>query len=116
MRPGSCRTCISGWLLPLSPLLLLTLSSRDSQFWRIKASDDVRAILKTELPHVRENKIKRFTKYLRKLEAANAQHYLAFDYVLNIAYGRKGKLKRELMEVRLFSLLYFVVQRISSLF
>lgn len=37
---------------------------------------------------------------LRKLEAANKHHVQAFTHVLDVAYGRKGKLKRELMEVR----------------
>ncbi|KAJ7783588.1 hypothetical protein DFH07DRAFT_727882 [Mycena maculata] len=69
------------------------------QFWGIKGSDDVRAILKTENPHhVRDRKFKRMAKDLRKLEAANKQKPKAFDHVLDVAYGRKGKLRRELME------------------
>ncbi|KAJ7630762.1 hypothetical protein FB45DRAFT_545811 [Roridomyces roridus] len=68
------------------------------QFWRIKASDDVRAVLKTELPHLREKRLKRIARNVRLLESANAQHRRAFTNVLNIAYGRKGKLKRELLE------------------
>ncbi|KAJ7487410.1 hypothetical protein B0H11DRAFT_1088471 [Mycena galericulata] len=69
------------------------------QFWRIKGSDDVRAILKTENPHhVRDRKFKRMFKDLRKLEAANNKHTRAFTHILDVAYGRKGKLKRELME------------------
>lgn len=39
---------------------------------------------------------------LRKLEAANKQNVHAFNHVLDVAYGRKGKLKRELMEVEYF--------------
>ncbi|KAJ7107608.1 hypothetical protein C8R43DRAFT_199328 [Mycena crocata] len=69
------------------------------QFWRIKASDDVRAILETDnLQGVQDNKIKRMSKDLRKLEAANKRNVKAFSHVLDVAYGRKGKLKRELME------------------
>jgi hypothetical protein len=37
---------------------------------------------------------------VRKLEAANGGDVKAFAYILDLAYGRKGKLKRELMEVR----------------
>ncbi|KAJ7225699.1 hypothetical protein GGX14DRAFT_511982 [Mycena pura] len=70
------------------------------QFWRIKGSDDVRAILKTENRHVRDHKIKRMSKDVRKLEAANNRNTRAFGHVLDVAYGRKGKLKRELMEAR----------------
>lgn len=95
------------------PSLLFT-----RQFWRIKAFDDVRRILKTDnLQGLREKKIKRMSKVvfdfprvsvielicvqdLRKLEAANKQNTKAFKHVLDVAYGRKGKLKRELMEVR----------------
>ncbi|KAJ7492796.1 hypothetical protein FB451DRAFT_1022499 [Mycena latifolia] len=69
------------------------------QFWRLKASDDVRAILKTDNLHgIRDKKIKRMSKDLRKLEAANKQDTKAFTYILDVAYGRKGKLRRELME------------------
>ncbi|KAJ6574931.1 hypothetical protein B0H19DRAFT_913762, partial [Mycena capillaripes] len=67
------------------------------QFWRIKGFDDVRAILHTENA-VREQKIKRMSKDLRKLEAANNRSIQAFNHVLDVAYGRKGKLKRELIE------------------
>lgn len=37
---------------------------------------------------------------VRKLEAANRGDAKAFAHILDLAYGRKGKLKRELMEVR----------------
>ncbi|KAJ7706370.1 hypothetical protein B0H17DRAFT_919441 [Mycena rosella] len=67
------------------------------QFWRIKAFDDVRAILKTD-NGVRDTKFKRMAKDLRKLEAANNRDAKAFNHILAVAYGRKGKLKRELME------------------
>ncbi|KAJ7102111.1 hypothetical protein B0H15DRAFT_312096 [Mycena belliarum] len=69
------------------------------QFWRIKAYDDVRSILKTDNIHgARERKLKRMVKDLRKLEAGNNRNTKAFNHVLAVAYGRKGKLKRELMQ------------------
>ncbi|KAJ7786126.1 hypothetical protein B0H16DRAFT_18455 [Mycena metata] len=69
------------------------------QFWRIKGFDDVRAILKTDASlQTRDQKIKRMAKDLRKLEGANRRNMQAFNHVLGVAYGRKGKLKRELME------------------
>ncbi|KAJ7655002.1 hypothetical protein DFH06DRAFT_487414 [Mycena polygramma] len=67
------------------------------QFWRIKGFDDVRAILQTD-NGIRDQKIKRMAKDLRKLEAANKRSIQAFNHILDVAYGRKGKLKRELME------------------
>ncbi|KAJ7275220.1 hypothetical protein B0H12DRAFT_988373, partial [Mycena haematopus] len=68
------------------------------QFWRIKGFDDVRAILDTENLRVRDLKLKRMAKDVRKLEAASKRSIKAFQHVLDVAYGRKGKLKRELLE------------------
>ncbi|KAJ6519645.1 hypothetical protein C8R45DRAFT_29126 [Mycena sanguinolenta] len=68
------------------------------QFWRIKGSDDARAILDTENLRVRNLKVKRMAKDVRKLEAASKRSIQAFQHVLDVAYGRKGKLKRELIE------------------
>ncbi|CAK5279996.1 unnamed protein product [Mycena citricolor] len=68
-------------------------------FWKVKAGDDVRAIFKTDLlDHIRARKCKRLSQDLRKLEKANKRDSKAFDHVLDLAYGRKGKLRRELME------------------
>ncbi|KAG6855661.1 hypothetical protein H0H87_012347 [Tephrocybe sp. NHM501043] len=66
------------------------------QFFRIKAFDDVRALL----PHegVRRSKMKRVTQDLRKIKAANDGNTKAFEHILDVAYGRKGKLKWELMK------------------
>jgi hypothetical protein len=91
------------------------LEPRDRQFWRIKGFDDVRAIFETENLQVRERKVKRMAKVVhfslcnsteltssqdvRKLEAASKRNVQAFSHILAVAYGRKGKLKRELMEV-----------------
>ncbi|KAJ6627104.1 hypothetical protein B0H10DRAFT_1780292, partial [Mycena sp. CBHHK59/15] len=69
------------------------------QVWRIKAFDDVRAILASDNVHgIRNKKISRMRKDLRKIEAANNRDVKAFEHVLDIAYGRKGKLKRETIE------------------
>jgi hypothetical protein len=37
---------------------------------------------------------------LRKMKAANGGNIDAFAHILDLAYGRKGKLKWEIMEVR----------------
>ncbi|KAJ7071201.1 hypothetical protein C8F01DRAFT_974769 [Mycena amicta] len=68
------------------------------QFWRLKGFDDVRAIIAAENPHIRRRKLQRMSKDVRKLEAANNKTTHAFTYILDVAYGRKGKLKRELIE------------------
>ncbi|KAG5353238.1 hypothetical protein C0989_009201 [Termitomyces sp. Mn162] len=43
--------------------------------------------------------MKRVTQGLRKLEAANNGSTKAFEHILDLAYGRKGKLKWELMQI-----------------
>ncbi|KAJ2919297.1 hypothetical protein MD484_g1170, partial [Candolleomyces efflorescens] len=48
-------------------------------------------------PHI-QTRIKRATRGLRKLKAANAGNYEAFESMLDLAYGRKGKLKWELLQ------------------
>ncbi|KAF7306759.1 hypothetical protein MIND_00467600 [Mycena indigotica] len=68
------------------------------QFWRLKAFDDVRAILGAQTLHIRQTKLQRMAKDTRRLEAANSHKIHALDHVLKVAYGRKGKLKRELIE------------------
>ena len=40
-----------------------------------------------------------FLQELRKLKAANNGNSAAYEHVLFLAYGRKGKLRWELMEV-----------------
>ncbi|KAF7339622.1 hypothetical protein MSAN_02176900 [Mycena sanguinolenta] len=74
------------------------ISSVCLQFWRIKGADDVRAILDTENLRIRNLKVKRMAKDVRKLEASSKRSSQAFQHVLDVAYGRKGKLKRELIE------------------
>ncbi|KAK2461621.1 hypothetical protein APHAL10511_006084 [Amanita phalloides] len=60
--------------------------------------DDSRAILRTGDPALFCRKFNRVKKDVRKLEAANRGDVKAFAHILDLAYGRKGKLKRELME------------------
>lgn len=47
---------------------------------------------------MRRKKLKRVSKDMRTIEEANAGDYRAFAKVLDLAYGRKGKMKWELME------------------
>ncbi|KAF7320274.1 hypothetical protein MKEN_00812000 [Mycena kentingensis (nom. inval.)] len=68
------------------------------QFWRIKAADDVRAAVATRNSRIRENKVKQLGKDARRLQSANGHKRYAFIRILDIAYGRKGKLKHELLE------------------
>ncbi|OCH94714.1 hypothetical protein OBBRIDRAFT_823282 [Obba rivulosa] len=68
------------------------------QFFRLKLADDARAILSTTDEVSRARRMKRFQKELRKLNQANAGRARSFDHILNLAYGRKGKLRYELIE------------------
>ncbi|KAK0245673.1 hypothetical protein EDD85DRAFT_801796 [Armillaria nabsnona] len=68
-------------------------------FYRIKASDDVRAIVETkDSKGLGRRKLKRFTKELATVKAAIQGSTPAFNHVLDVAYGRKGKLRWELMQ------------------
>ncbi|KAF8560203.1 hypothetical protein OG21DRAFT_1502537, partial [Imleria badia] len=67
-------------------------------FFRIKGADDFRSVLKTKSARHRRNKLKRVSKDLQRLRAANGGQFAAFDRMLDIAYGRVGKLRRELIE------------------
>jgi hypothetical protein len=113
VRPENCRSSTFGSFSAIPSHQIL--EPRDRQFWRIKGFDDVRAIFETENLQVRERKVKRMAKVVhfslcnsteltssqdvRKLEAASKRNVQAFSHILAVAYGRKGKLKRELMEV-----------------
>ncbi|KAF9229100.1 hypothetical protein BS17DRAFT_823757 [Gyrodon lividus] len=68
------------------------------QFFQIKGADDFRSVLQTKLDELRKKKLKRISRGLRKLQAVNAGDHTAFDRMLDIAYGRIGKLRWELME------------------
>ncbi|EED77768.1 predicted protein [Postia placenta Mad-698-R] len=67
------------------------------EYFKLKTSDDVRAILDTKKADLRARKIKRFEKELRKITLANQGIEKKFEHVLDLAYGRKGKLKWELI-------------------
>ncbi|KAG2755486.1 hypothetical protein P692DRAFT_20793128 [Suillus brevipes Sb2] len=70
--------------------------------FRLKAEDDCRAALRTECDDRRKGKLRRVSKTIQKVRAANNGNHLAFNHILDIAYGRVGRLKWELMEPLLF--------------
>lgn len=63
----------------------------------MKARDDLRSVLRSN-DGVLSTKLRRIVKDLKKLEAANGGNTKAFAYILDLAYGRRGKLKWELLE------------------
>ncbi|TFK77270.1 hypothetical protein BDN72DRAFT_873631 [Pluteus cervinus] len=68
-------------------------------FFRLKFADDFRAIYgHSNNVSLTKRKLKRVEKTLRKIQGAHAGHVKAFAHVLDMAYGRKGKLRWELME------------------
>ncbi|PCH33922.1 hypothetical protein WOLCODRAFT_112802 [Wolfiporia cocos MD-104 SS10] len=67
------------------------------QFFKIKLGDDVRALLQTSDRKLQSRKTKRVRKELQKMTLANQGNTEKFDHVLDLAYGRKGKLRWELM-------------------
>ncbi|OBZ79295.1 hypothetical protein A0H81_00776 [Grifola frondosa] len=68
------------------------------QFFRLKVGDDVRAILDTNHGRLQATKTKRVEKELRKLRDANAGRVKPFNHILDVAYGRIGKLRWEIMK------------------
>lgn len=87
-----------------------------SQFFSIKLKDDIRNIISSSDSDRRLSMLKRLSKVyktsflqsliaersqdLNKLQAANNGQVKAFNHILDIAYGRKGKLRWEIMKVR----------------
>ncbi|KII94196.1 hypothetical protein PLICRDRAFT_36431 [Plicaturopsis crispa FD-325 SS-3] len=67
------------------------------QFFRLKAADEFRVLLNARKVQVRETKFRRAQLELRKVRKANQGAAWAFDHVLDLAYGRKGKLWHELL-------------------
>lgn len=68
------------------------------QFFRIRLENDLKSIDYTSnLRGLRITKFKRVEKTLRLMEAANAGKTKSMDGVLDLAYGRKGALKWELL-------------------
>ncbi|KIK48437.1 hypothetical protein CY34DRAFT_20834 [Suillus luteus UH-Slu-Lm8-n1] len=68
------------------------------QVFRLKAEDDCRAALRTECDDRRKGKLRRVLKTIQGVRAANNGNHLAFNRILDLAYGRVGRLKWELME------------------
>ncbi|KAJ4485936.1 hypothetical protein J3R30DRAFT_3281931 [Lentinula aciculospora] len=70
------------------------------QFFRIKASDDFRALVATPAHRSQlcKSKIRRIYKDLRRIKLALTGRQDAFSFILDLAYGRRGKLRWELME------------------
>ncbi|TFY62841.1 hypothetical protein EVJ58_g3601 [Rhodofomes roseus] len=67
-------------------------------FYKIKLGDDARALLRVYDLHQRAKRMKRVQKELNNLRLANRGLAIKFDHVLDLAYGRKGKLRWELLE------------------
>ncbi|TFK30821.1 hypothetical protein FA15DRAFT_662880 [Coprinopsis marcescibilis] len=73
------------------------------QFLQLKARDDVETILyHSSKRRLEKKRLKRVEKEVNRLKLANSGHGRpsvdAFEHFLDLAYGRKGKLKHELME------------------
>ncbi|KAG2159665.1 uncharacterized protein EDB93DRAFT_6021 [Suillus bovinus] len=68
------------------------------RFFRLKAEDDCRAALLTKCDDHRTGKLKRVSKTIQQLRAANNGNHHAFNRILDLAYGRVGRLRWELME------------------
>ncbi|KDR85375.1 hypothetical protein GALMADRAFT_355186 [Galerina marginata CBS 339.88] len=68
------------------------------QFFQIRARDDIQSLLSMKGQRRRELKASSIFKRVRRIEKANSGHIRAFNHVLDLAYGRVGKLKWELLE------------------
>ncbi|KAF8807755.1 hypothetical protein BYT27DRAFT_7189850 [Phlegmacium glaucopus] len=68
------------------------------QFFKIKARDEVQAILTTKDDRLRAHRIASVSKSINLVGRANMGKTKAFDRVLDLAYGRKGKIRWELMQ------------------
>ncbi|EIW86883.1 hypothetical protein CONPUDRAFT_44195 [Coniophora puteana RWD-64-598 SS2] len=68
------------------------------QFFSLRAADDFRKVLQTKDVTLRRKKVKRLSKGLKTLTAANGGDYNAFNRILDVAYGRIGRLRWELMQ------------------
>jgi len=68
------------------------------QFFKIKARDDIQTILTTRDARLRAQRITSVSKSVNLVGKANMRETKAFDRILDLAYGRKGKLRWELMK------------------
>ncbi|KAJ7596854.1 hypothetical protein C8J56DRAFT_298968 [Mycena floridula] len=60
------------------------------EFFRLKFSDEFRDFTSRKVPRIQRE--------IKKINSANAGNVPAFEWALNYAYGRSGKLRRELLE------------------
>lgn len=68
-------------------------------FYRLQFSDNFHALRRTSNHSgLYDRKLKRIKRELRKLDSALSGDTKAFAHVLDVAYGRRGKLRRELLE------------------
>ncbi|PIL31729.1 hypothetical protein GSI_06433 [Ganoderma sinense ZZ0214-1] len=67
------------------------------QFFRLKVGDDVRGIFDAKLESVQASRTKRVQSEVRNLQRANHGHVNAFQHVMQTAYGRRGRLKWEIL-------------------
>jgi len=93
----------------------LNKNNLGSQFFSIKLKDDIRNIIRLSDSDRRLSMLKRISKVcktsffqsliaersqdLKKLVAANKGQVKVFNHILDTAYGRKGKLRWEIMKV-----------------
>ncbi|KAI0068284.1 hypothetical protein BV25DRAFT_1790937, partial [Artomyces pyxidatus] len=71
------------------------------RFFRLKLADDFRTFLSSESGKAKASdpsKMKRMNKELLRLKLANVGHKKAFNHILDLAYGRKGRLKWSIMK------------------
>ncbi|KAF7784008.1 hypothetical protein Agabi119p4_173 [Agaricus bisporus var. burnettii] len=68
------------------------------QFYRLKARDDMESIKSTKPLSLQRKKYKRVSNELRKMTRGLQGDWRCFDHIIDVAYGRKGKLKHELLE------------------
>ncbi|KAL1740140.1 hypothetical protein HDZ31DRAFT_48093 [Schizophyllum fasciatum] len=69
------------------------------EFFLLKLKDDCRSVLRTQAgTDTSRRKLKRLGRDAKRFRAANHRNVIAYDKILNLAYGRLGKLRYELIE------------------
>ncbi|KAH9486574.1 hypothetical protein JR316_0000639 [Psilocybe cubensis] len=68
------------------------------QFFQVRARDDINAILSSKSEDRRAERIKLVHKRIHRIQKANNGDRKSFNWILELAYGRKGKLKWDLLE------------------
>jgi hypothetical protein len=123
-RLPDCPTHISS-TSPSQPQVQRCTAEQSRQFFRLKVKRDIRAVLQSKPDNgLQRRKFKRVAKVLnlrhpkilsdipwpqeiQKLEMANMGNAnkrarRAFEHVLDLAYGRKGPLRWDIMKVRVY--------------